>query len=259
MLEETHNVKISWQALRRFYIKHKVRFLASNYVYQQALGLDRNLILDFALKLAQLVHSGKNIVYFDEAAFNMWLRPRKTWQDPSHPVQLVINKDRGKNVTVYGAIGDCLPGAFFKQAETTNQFSTDDFIKQLRTHSGIPLASPIHMILDNHRAHHTHLVTQTLIDNNFVAHFIPPYTPEFNSIEALWSWIKRDVKKRLIERKKVNVKQLEFHQMLDDSLKSVSHAMQANAANFNNRDFLHRVLGECLVRLDDPALFFPKV
>jgi transposase len=49
-------------------------------------------------------------------------------------------------------------------------------------------------------------VQQTLTDNNIVPHFIPPYTPEFNSIEALWSWIKRDVKKRLVERKKVNVK-----------------------------------------------------
>jgi transposase len=76
------------------------------------------------------------------------------------------------------------------------------------------MTQAIHLILDNHRAHHTHLVQQTLIDHNIVPHFIPPYTPEFNSIEALWSWIKRDVKKRLVERKKVNVKQLEFHQML---------------------------------------------
>jgi hypothetical protein len=53
-------------------------------------------------------------VYFDESAFNMWLRPRKTWQDPSAPVTLVLNKDRGKNVTVYGAIGVNLPGAFFR-------------------------------------------------------------------------------------------------------------------------------------------------
>ena len=206
MLEKSHNVKLSWQALRRFYNKHNVRFLTSNYIYQQALNVDKNLILNFSLELAQLFHNGNNIVYFDEAAFNMWLRPRKTWQDPRHPVQLVINKDRGKNVTVYGAIGDCLPGAFFRQAETTNQFSTDEFIKKLREFSQIPLTQQIHLILDNHRAHHTHLVQQTLIDNNIVPHFIPPYTPEFNSIEALWSWIKRDVKKRLVERKRVNVK-----------------------------------------------------
>ena len=128
MLEKTHNVKLSWQALRRFYVKHNVRFLTSNYIYQQALNKDKNLILNFSLELAHLSHSGNNIVYFDEAAFNMWLRPRKTWQDPRHPVQLVINKDRGKNVTVYGAIGSCLPGFFFKQAETTNQVNAAEFI-----------------------------------------------------------------------------------------------------------------------------------
>jgi transposase len=95
----------------------------------------------------------------------MWLRPRKTWQNPTHPVRLVINKDRGKNVTVYGAIGSCLPGAFFKQAETTNQTSTEDFINQLRAFSKIPLTEPIHLILDNHRAHHTLAVKQTMADN----------------------------------------------------------------------------------------------
>jgi len=155
MLEKTHKVQISWQALRRFYKKHNIGYLASNYIYQQGLNVDKNIILDFAIELAELFNNKQNIVYFDEAAFNMWLRPRKTWQNPTHPVRLVINKDRGKNVTVYGAIGSCLPGAFFKQAETTNQTSTEDFLNQLRAFSKIPLTEPIHLILDNHRAHHT--------------------------------------------------------------------------------------------------------
>jgi transposase len=29
--------------------------------------------------------------------------------------------------------------------------------------------------------------------------FMPPYSPEFNSIEALWSVLKRDFKKRVLE------------------------------------------------------------
>lgn len=35
--------------------------------------------------------------------------------------------------------------------------------------------------------------------NNIVPHFMPPYTPEFNCIEALWGWVKKDVKKRMAQ------------------------------------------------------------
>ena len=33
--------------------------------------------------------------------------------------------------------------------------------------------------------------------------FMPPYSPEFNCIEALWSVIKRDIKKRVLELREV--------------------------------------------------------
>jgi transposase len=55
LLEKKYDVQINWQALRRFYQKNNVRYLVSNYAYQQALKVDRNLILDFALELAQLI------------------------------------------------------------------------------------------------------------------------------------------------------------------------------------------------------------
>ena len=33
LLEQKKGVTISWQALRRFYLKNNVRFLQSNYIY----------------------------------------------------------------------------------------------------------------------------------------------------------------------------------------------------------------------------------
>mgnify|MGYP003335707402 CR=1 FL=1 len=72
----------------------------------------------------------------------------------------------------------------------------------------------MHLVLDNHSAHHTKLVQQTCYDLNIEMHFIPPYTPEFNCIEALWGWIKRDVKKRMLEFKLVTLQQLQFQNIL---------------------------------------------
>ena len=43
---------------------------------------------------------------------------------------------------------------------------------------------------------------------------MPAYTPEFNSIEALWGWIKRDVKNRLVFHKYDTLDQQQFVQIL---------------------------------------------
>ncbi len=51
---------------------------------------------------------------------------------------------------------------------------------------------------------------------------MPPYTPEFNCIEALWSVIKRDFKKRVIEEKQVEVPQELFRELLLKSLEAIT-------------------------------------
>ena len=51
-------------------------------------------------------------------------------------------------------------------------------------------------MLDNHPAHKTNINKEMARQLNFELMFMPPYTPELNSIEALWSVIKRDFKQR---------------------------------------------------------------
>ena len=59
----------------------------------------------------------------------------------------------------------------------------------------------LHLVLDNHPAHKTKAVDEACAKLNIKRHFMPGYSPEFNSIEALWGWIKKDVKKRLVFKK----------------------------------------------------------
>ena len=84
--------------------------------------------------------------------------------------------------------------------------------------------------------------------NNVIPHFMPPYTPEFNCIEALWGWVKKDVKKRMAQSQivKKTLKQEDFEKLLQSSLNSVSVEQYSHAARYNNRDFMYRVLGECI-------------
>ncbi len=44
--------------------------------------------------------------------------------------------------------------------------------------------------------------------------FMPPYTPEFNCIEALWSVIKKDFKHRVLQQQKVEIGDDLFRRLL---------------------------------------------
>jgi hypothetical protein len=83
---------------------------------------------DFALEISPLIASEKAVVYFDESSFNMWMRKNKTWMRPDDPVPVILNKNRGENVTIYGAIGCCLSKALFMQTKVTNETATVNFM-----------------------------------------------------------------------------------------------------------------------------------
>ena len=116
----------------------------------------------------------------------------------------------------------------------------------------------LHLVIDNHTAHKTKIVEEACQKLNIQRHFMPGYSPEFNSIEALWGWVKRDVKCRMAFRKYDNLTQEQFLEILKESLGSISYEFQANAARYNNREFLHRTLNECIEREDYPHLFVDR-
>ncbi len=76
--------------------------------------------------------------------------------------------------------------------------------------------------------------------------FLPPYSPELNSIEALWGIVKRLVKKHLIENKLVTLTQKHFESILQQCLDSVSVEVQQAAAQYNNRGFVYKCLDKML-------------
>jgi len=55
--------------------------------------------------------------------------------------------------------------------------------------------------------------------------FMPPYSPEFNCIEALWSVIKRDFKKRVLDLRQVTIGDDLFRQLLQDSVNAIKPAV----------------------------------
>jgi hypothetical protein len=81
--------------------------------------------------------------------------------------------------------------------------------------------------------------------------FMPPYSPEFNCIEALWSVLKRDFKRRVLEQQKVEISDDLFRQLLLDSLNAIKPKVQQHAARYNNRGYMHLITGKVMNKGDD--------
>jgi transposase len=70
------------------------------------------------------------------------------------------------------------------------------------------------IVLDNHLAHKTNDVSNLAHQLGFELLFQPPYTPEINSIESLWSVVKRDIKKDLLKHRDTELSTEGFKQLI---------------------------------------------
>ena len=98
------------------------------------------------------------------------------------------------------------------QANSTNWQDTVRFLNLMR--EAEPSDTRLYLVADNHRAHYKAEVAQEADKLNMEFVFLPPGTPEMNSIESLWGVIKRDFKARLIMNKFVTISQPKFSALL---------------------------------------------
>ena len=253
IINDRFGLDLEESTLRKFYHRSLVKYGVSSYQYVQAMNEQSfQTVRMFAVKLAKMINEPDlNIVYFDEAGFNLWLRHRKTWGLQGRPVKMVLNKIRGKGVTVFGAIGVHMPKPLFVMERTTNAHNFMRFLKRLRRMFADD-GRPIHMVLDNHRAHHTLQAKAYAVKKDIVFHFMPSYSPELNAIEPLWSVLKRDFKRRMLDHRVDRVEEHFFRQILSQTLEAISPETQRRAARFNNRRFLLRCIEELLAEAPRP-------
>jgi transposase len=187
------------------------------YEFSRAKRVPLSEIQAFVVELARRIERGQNIVYFDETSCNMWMRKRYSWCTREQPVRMHLNKDRGHGITILGAIGHRLPEGVFSLAKSTNQTDVAEFLKKLR---GVVTPYPftnrerIVLVVDNHPSHGTAHVREVAEQLNIELLFLPPYSPELNSIESLWAIFKLDLKNRLQAHKDVELAQSDFKQLV---------------------------------------------
>lgn len=75
--------------------------------------------------------------------------------------------------------------------DTGNALTTIEHFKIVREYYG---DKPIAYIIDNASWHKTKKVREYCEENNITLLFLPPYSPEYNPIERVWSFLKSKVK-----------------------------------------------------------------
>jgi hypothetical protein len=117
---------------------------------------------EFGLYLAELITSGKPIVYLDETSFNFHMRNSRCWQRANSLVTVPLANKRLGGVTVIGAIGSGINGFIYTVAESTSTDSVYAFAKKLCATIGESNTKP-YLVLDNHPAHKA-LKTKQLLE-----------------------------------------------------------------------------------------------
>ena len=160
-------------------------------------------------------------------------------------MRIVLGQNRCKGITVFGAISSSLNRAVFAQEESTNGEAFTRFLGQLRTRFLIGYPK-LYVVIDNAPAHRTLVNRQRAADLKIELLFMPPYSPELNSIESLWSVIKRDFKQRALDNVMFKMDQTQFSDLLQKSLDAVTPMQQSRAARQNNREYVERCLGDLI-------------
>ena len=135
-------------------------------------------------QIAELMMKGKHLVYVDECTFNSWQVPSRSWTRQDTIINMPSN--RGKSITIIGAISEKMGGVHFKifhgsnNTDTFKEF-TRDMLKKIHGQATV--------FMDNLTAHHT-LVVKDMFTERVEQRFIPAYSCAMNPIERLWHLVK---------------------------------------------------------------------
>jgi transposase len=150
---------------------------------------------EFVERLTELVwrlSPHDTLFYEDESSFTFSGTPHKVYGRKGSKPTLKIHGGRQRQAVV-GAIDAIRERGFFKYIHTLNAATFEEFLRDIL--SQYPGPGKVYMILDNRRSHHAKLLKPLLerFQEKLALVFLPPYSPDLNSIQGIWQEVKRRV------------------------------------------------------------------
>jgi transposase len=151
--------------------------------------------VEFLKKLLTRMREKKQIMYMDETSSHLWEKISSVWMPKDEFIQFRLNKDRGKSMTIIGAICTQWPMMKYYVCAKTNVVCVMEFFNLLKGH----VQKGSVMVLDNHTAHRSQKVRDLAFKLGIELLFLPPTASELNPIENMWSYFKRKWRQMLYD------------------------------------------------------------
>ena len=233
---------MSRSSLQRFYHANGVKYRQAKMRYKHCITNRLHLESErkqMAILLGSLLCSQNPIIYMDETTIRAQDYPRRSWATRENPNSHYVDNDQMISITVFGAIGTCIPPTFML-ADSTNYHDYYKFVRLVAGKVPADIRKPL-WFFDGHPSH-ARKDSKTFAAKYFRLIQCVPYTCEFNSVESVWALFKRDIRKRLLLHPE-DLDQFTFNEMVMTSLHSIPHPT-INGVLKSNRRFLRGLLQE---------------
>jgi len=129
------------------------------------------------------------ILFLDESGFNLHTGVYYGYSPVNMDVHQIVPSNRGRNISLIALLSVNKINAYKLIDGAYNAAKLKDFLEESFSNESIKSNDII--VLDNVRFHHSEDVKEWCRTKNVIIKYLPPYSPDLNPIENIFSTIKR--------------------------------------------------------------------
>ena len=193
-VEATFGVRYTVSGMTKWLKEHKFSYKHPKNVPAKADLAKQEEFIEKYLSLVADTPADEPILFMDSAHPTMATKVVCGWikKGVDKPIAQTASRTR---VNVMGAIELATMLVVSCRPEYVNAETTVAFFEQLKaTYTDAP---KIHIILDQSGYHRSQLVRDSALEKNIELHYLPPYSPNLNSIERLWKVMNEEVRNNI--------------------------------------------------------------
>ena len=193
-VETTFGVRYTVSGMTKWLKEHKFSYKHPKNVPAKADLAKQEEFIEKYLSLVADTPAAEPILFMDSAHPTMATKVVCGWikKGVDKPIAQTASRTR---VNIMGAIELSTMNVVSCRPEYVNAETTVAFFEQLKT--AYPDAPKIHIILDQSGYHRSQLVRDMALEKNIELHYLPPYSPNLNSIERLWKVMNEEIRNNI--------------------------------------------------------------
>jgi transposase len=182
-VEATFSVRYTISGMTKWLKQHDFSYKHPKSVPAKADLAKQEEFIEKYLNLVADTPENEPILFIDAAHPTMATKVVCGWikKGVDKPIAQTASRTR---VNIVGAIELATMNVISCRPDYVNAETTVAFFDQIKT--AYPNAPKIHIILDQSGYHRSQLVRDAALEKNIELHYLPPYSPNLNSIERLW-------------------------------------------------------------------------